>query len=216
MKYGIISADVINSTKLTVEELQNLRKTFELFFGEWGEKLHFWGRIVRGDFLEICVSEPKNLLRIALMLKCIAKSADVHNGKETTLFRANGLRIAISVGAMDVVNQEADLLSGEAITLTGRKVDAKAAVSKGTLTMLLGEGLTNHGEDAIASLCDAVINRCTSKQSFILTKKLQFVGDTQIAATLGITKSAVSQHIAAANWNAIEKALNYFESLTWN
>ncbi len=216
MKYGIISADIINSTNLTVEELQNLRKAFALFFDEWGENLHFWGRIVRGDFLEVCVSEPKYLLRIALSLKCIAKSANVHNGKNTSLFKIYGLRMATCIGNMDVVNQKDDLLSGEAITLSGRKVDEKAPINRGTLTMLLGEGLNSQGEDAIASLCDAVINGCTSKQCIILTKKLQSLEDKQIAESLNISQSAVSQQSSAINWNAIEKALKYFESLTWN
>ena len=70
-----ISADIIRSTSLPSEGMIFLQKQLREFADFLNKSFpKCWGRVVRGDGFECAMSDPHDLLRIVLLLKCKIKS----------------------------------------------------------------------------------------------------------------------------------------------
>ena len=115
MLRATISADIVSSTALSVEELTLLQSEIRRFLDELSEKSHGndWGRLFKGDSVEIFLHDPREALRVALLLKTLVKKT-FSWGKETNvrreLFRKYGIRLAIGIGEMRIANQKQDVL----------------------------------------------------------------------------------------------------------
>ena len=116
-----ISADLVSSTSLSVEELTLLQSEIRHFLDELSKNSQGsnWGRLFKGDSVEIYLLDPNEALRIALLLKALVKKAPVslqsNKNVKRTLFRKYGIRLAIGIGEMRVADQKKDILDGEAI-----------------------------------------------------------------------------------------------------
>ena len=75
MVRATISADIVSSTSLSVEELMLLQSEIRHFLDELAEKSQGknWGRLFKGDSVEIFLLDPRKALRIALLLKALVK-----------------------------------------------------------------------------------------------------------------------------------------------
>ena len=128
MVRATISADIVSSTSLSVEELTLLQSKIRRFLDELSEKSQGknWGRLFKGDSVEIFLHDPHEALRVALLLKTLVKKT-FSWGKETNvrreLFRKYGIRLAIGIGEMRIANQKQDVLDGDAIYYSGRLLE---------------------------------------------------------------------------------------------
>ena len=102
MIVSTISADVVDSTKLTKEGMVELRDSVNAFISEIRQiDPSAWGRLTRGDFVEFVVPRPEKALRIALLLKTRLKALDLPIIKdENSQLSVYGARIAIGIGTM--------------------------------------------------------------------------------------------------------------------
>ena len=74
---GAISADVVDSTSLTIEDMIGLRDEICNCFSDIKScfpNSGFWGRLVKGDSIECCLDAPILSLRLVLLLKCRIKA----------------------------------------------------------------------------------------------------------------------------------------------
>lgn len=226
MVKATISADIVSSTALSVEELAFLQSEIRQFLEGLSEKSQGrnWGRLFKGDSVEIFLLDPHEALRTALLLKTLVKKT-FSWGKEANakrdLFRKYGIRLAIGIGEMRTADQKQDVLDGEAIYYSGRLLENQPISDKGRIskkrTMLFAcndEALSEQ-IDTLLGLLDVVLKKATSIQSDIIYNKLLGKQEEDIAKLLNIKQPTVNRHSNAIGWNAIESAVNYFEKLNF-
>ena len=222
MVRATISADIVSSTALSVEELALLQSEIRQFLEMLSEKSQGknWGRLFKGDSVEIFLSDPHEALRTALLLKTLVKKT-FSWGKETNtkreLFRKHGVRLAIGVGEMRTADRKQDILDGEAIYYSGRLLEIQLNPSKGKRTMLFGCNNVTLSEpvDVLLGLLDALFKKTTSNQCEIIYYKLLGKQEEEIAKLLNVKQPAVNKQCNAVSWSAIESAVNYFEKLNF-
>lgn len=217
-----ISADIISSTALSVFDLMHLQSVIRQFLDELSVKSQDadWGRLFKGDSVEIFLSNPHEALRTALLLKALVKKTFVESNMETkqSLFKKFGIRIAIGIGEMRMADKNRDVLDGEAIYYSGRALEkgTKEGLSvKRSMYFACKDSLFSEQMDVMLGLLDMLFKEATSKQCEVLYYKLMGMNEVEIAEKLGVVQSVVNQHSNAIGWNAIESAVNYFEKLNF-
>jgi hypothetical protein len=227
MLNATISADIVSSTSLSVEELTLLQAEIRHFLDELSENSqgNDWGRLFKGDSVEIFLLDPRKALRIALLLKALVKKAPVslksNKNAKRILFRKYGIRLAIGIGEMRVADKKNDILDGEAIYNSGRLLEGqqKTAKDKTSIKRSLFFGSNDAAlsaqMDVILGLLDAILKETTTRQSEILYYKLLGATEEEIASKLFIKQSAVNQQSNSFSWPSIESTVNYFEKLNF-
>ena len=226
MVRATISADIVSSTALSVEELTLLQSEIRRFLDELSEKSQGkdWGRLFKGDSVEIYLHDPHEALRVALLLKTLVKKT-FSWGKETNvrreLFRKNGIRLAIGIGEMRIANQKQDVLDGDAIYYSGRLLEKQKQSGNDRLLMnsSMCFGYKNNAVDEYVSVVldflDVLFRDATSRQCEIVYYRLLGKQEKEVAELLRITQPAVNKQSNAVGWNAIESAVKYFEKLNF-
>lgn len=227
MLNATISADIVSSTSLSVEELTFLQSEIRHFLEVLSKNSQGsdWGRLFKGDSVEIFLLDPHKALRIALLLKALVKKAPVslksNKNAKRSLFRKYGIRLALGVGEMRVADQKNDIMDGEAIYNSGRLLESQQKTTKdkpsikrslffGSKDVVLSSQM-----DVILGLLDAILKEMTIRQSEILYYKLLGANEEEIASKLSIKQSAVNQQSNSFSWSSIESAVNYFEKLNF-
>lgn len=216
--YAAISADVVSSTTLSVDETIALKQRIESLFRILEDKYPgFWGRLIKGDYMECLLPSAKDALRVALLLKTCIKSFPLHGTEGKKLFQTYGVRMAIGLGAMRIVDREQGIMDGDAIYLSGRTLNAMSASNR--QATLLISAIDKRMEPALRTvgvLIDALVNNATSRQCEVLYYKLLAKSEQEIADILGIKQSGVNQHSTSAKWYCIEETLDFWEQLNFS
>lgn len=226
MLRATISADVVSSTALSVEELTLLQSEIRCFLDELSEKSQGkdWGRLFKGDSVEIFLSNPHEALRVALLLKSLVKKAfscKKNKDAKRELFRKYGIRLAIGIGEMRIADQNQDVLDGEAIYCSGRLLESQKHTGNERIvikrSMFFGSENSTFAEqmDVILEFLDVLFKNATSRQSEVVYYKLLGKQEKEIAELLNVRQHAVNQFSSSVGWNAIESAVNYFEKLNF-
>lgn len=228
-----ISADIISSTTLTMYELATLYRaindTFKMLETELkGKSESFWGRIVKGDTIECVFDSPRYALRSALLLKTailLVPSTWSHNmrseeqiQKGFEYFVSYGVRMAIGVGEMRIIDKKLGIMDGDAIYKSGRKIaeystSGKERVTiKNTLYYVSNDYMDNRIMNVALSFVDVLFKKATIKQLQVLFYKLQNFKDPEIAEKLELGVSTVNKHSTLLGWNSIAELLDFYEN----
>jgi len=212
--YATISADIVSSTSLSEVETIELKQYVE-------EQLkmletvypNFWGRLIKGDYIECVIPNASDAFRIALIIKNSIKAFKVNKTAGNKLFYTYGARIAIGIGSMRIVDREQGIMDGEAIYLSGRSLAKLGPLSKGALAIETTNDNLSQNLRVIALLTDAILNNTTPKQSQVIYYKLLGYKESEIAEKMNIYQSGVNNHSSSSKWYCIEEALDYFEQI---
>ena len=222
MVQATISADIVSSTALSVEELMLLQSEIHRFLDELAEKSQGkdWGRLFKGDSVEIFLLDPHEALRTALLLKTLVKKTSIAKNKSVKreLFRRYGIRLALGIGEMRTSDKDRDILDGEAIYYSGRlleKAIEEKQINKRTMFFACKDPMLTEQMDVILGLLDALLKEATPRQSEILYYKILGMNESEIAEMLRIKQPVVNQHSNSLNWKSIEATINYFEKLNF-
>ena len=215
--YATISADIVSSTSLCIEETIALKQWTEDLFSILEKRFPgFWGRLIKGDYIECLLPSAKDSFRVALFIKSRIKSFPVAESKEKKLFQTYGIRMAMGIGDMRIVDKEHGIMDGEAIYLSGRTLDEMGTPNKnGTFLIEPADKQLRPALHTIGMLTDALLNNTTKRQSEVIYYKLLSKSEQEIADILGVKQSGINQHSTSAKWYCIEDALNYFEQLNF-
>lgn len=215
--YAAISADIVSSTSLCIEETIALNQRIEDLFSILEKRFPgFWGRLIKGDYVECLLPSAKDSFRVALIIKSRIKSFPVAESKKKKQFQIYGVRMAMGIGNMRIVDKKHDIMDGEAIYLSGRTLDGMGAPNKnGTFLIEPACKLQKPALQTIGMLTDALLNNMTKRQSEVIYYKLLSKSEQEIADILGVKQSGINQHSTSAKWYCIEEALNYFEKLNF-
>jgi DNA-binding CsgD family transcriptional regulator len=213
-----ISADIMNSTSLNEDDTVRLSchlKTFVSIIEK--EFSGCWGRIVRGDGLEIVLPHIKDVMRVAVMLKCHVKALNVEYGAFSMAGRHRriphfGVRVAIGIGKLRLNDRANGLIDGDAIYYSGRMLERISSRRRGTLVLVGWDGQRRETAQALLSLMDVIVMHATAKQCDIMVKRFLGMSESLIAKNIGITQSAVNTHLRRAGWHALASAVDYFEN----
>ena len=212
--YATISADIVSSTSLSKNETIELKQKIEDMFNLLEEKYpSFCGRQLKGDHIECFIPDASNVLRVAFIVKSCIKSFGVTQKKGTKNFQTYGVRIAIGIGNMRIVDKKQGFMDGDAIYLSRRAIENMGSPNKGTLTIEIDNENLSVPLRTVALLTDALINNATKRQSEVLYYKLLSIKEIDIAEKMGIRQSSINEHSTLAKWYCIEEALNYFEQI---
>ena len=219
MLKATISADIINSTSLSKDDIVRLNFHLKSFIGIVEHEYHgVWGRIVRGDGIEFVMPYIKDVMRVAIMLKCHVKALNVNFGSFSIAGRMRriphfGVRVVIGIGDLQVNDKENGLIAGDAIYNSGRMLAKISSKSRGTLLVVGWDTARQAAMQALLSLIDVIVMHATAKQCDIIVKRLLGMSELAIAERIGITQSAVNTHLRRAGWHAIAGAIEFFESM---
>lgn len=228
-----ISADIISSTALSSNslsmlqtEISNLMQLLENRFG----CDNFWGRLTKGDSIECFIRNPQNALRTALLIKSLVKksAAEPDNGnaldnenKRFELFKTYGVRIAVGIGEMRLVDRASNMMDGEAIYASGRALENQGTsqkskiIIKNTMFFASKDAQLSEQMNASLALADMLFKKSRESQCEVIYYRLLGYSENEIADMLHINQSAVNQRSTSFGWNAIEQLLNYYEKLTF-
>ena len=214
-----ISADIVSSTALSVEdrlflekEISELLKTLEQFFG----KEAFYGRLIKGDYIECLFEKPKFALRAALIIKSFVKSLQLsqsEDSKQIKAFLEHGIKIAVSIGEIRIFDREKGIIDGEAIYLSGRAINELSSQKRGR-TLVFRTNKSNYKVfDAVFDLLDVLFASFTRTQSKIVYYKLLGKSEKEITSILSRAQSNINQQVNSVGWRAIENTVETFESI---
>jgi hypothetical protein len=223
MNKATISADIVSSTSLNVKQRlsleKDLKKLLNLLKKTFGAKL-FFGRLIKGDYIECVLEDPKLALRVALLIKSYIKSLDIKPDKKSKQnlkdFKKYGIRIAVGIGKLSIWNKKQGIIDGEAIYLSGRAINEMTAADKKITKTLVFKSNNENWNDAfvpIFNLLDVLLVDSTRAQSEIVYYKLLNKSEKEISEILNKSQSTINQHSAAISWYAIESAVESFERI---
>ena len=222
MNKATISADIISSTSLNVEQRlvleEELVRLLDILKNTFGSKF-FFGRLIKGDYIECVFERPKHALKAALLIKSYIKSLDIQpekKDKETEDFRKHAIRIAIGVGKLSIWEKEKGIVDGEAIHFSGRAVNEMSTSNKKTKRTLVfrsGNEKWNKAMTPIFELLDVLFAGYKTAQSEVVFHKLLGKSEKEISELLKKSRSTINQHSTATGWSAVESAVRYFENI---
>lgn len=225
MNHAAISCDVVSSTSLSVENRESLTSNIKDLIKNLTEKFHkegFYGRVSQGDHIECAMNSPEIALRAALLIKTYVKSENYFSYKDSKgkqkHFKDYGVRMAVAVAPLEKIDPKNDIIDGEAIFLAGRAIDdfktsdKKKVIIKNTFVFVSRDKYTTDLYNSMFWLLDHIISNCSSKQSEVIYYKLFGKNESEISDILGKWQSTINQHSTAAGWNAIHKAVEFYEN----
>ncbi|MCL1933015.1 MAG: SatD family protein [Candidatus Azobacteroides sp.] len=222
MNKATISSDIVSSTSLNVEQRlileRELVKLLRILKQNLGSKA-FFGRLIKGDYIECVLDNPKLALRVALIIKSFVKSLNIQVNKKTNKkiqdFKEYGIRIAVGVGELSILNKKKGIIDGEAIYLSGRAINEMTSSDKkirDTLVFRSGRENWNDAFTPLFSLLDVLFAESTRAQSEIVFYKLLDKSEKEISEILKKSQSTINQHSTAVGWYAVDRAVKYFEN----
>lgn len=219
--YIVISGDFISYTSLSTTEKQVLEQSLKQLFKELALRFNTYSRLVKGDYLECVVPNPKNGLAVVLAIKTFIKSLEIEektSSARSRVFQIYSIRLAMGLGTLDRFDREKNVIDGDAIYRSGRAISDESThnkeriVIKNTLFFSSKDEVLNEAIETVIGLLDHILARATSKQHEVLYLKLMGNSEKEIAKQLKISQSSVNQHSTASGWNAIEKSVSYFDN----
>lgn len=157
MLKGIITADVVGSTRIRTDDRGNLPK----LISQLAEELHavcpVEMEMFRGDSFQVLVQNAEKTPLIAVLLRAGLRKSELLSG--TKLLDA---RMAIGIGAVAYMDEKISLSDGEAFVLSGREFDE---LGKRRLSVLTPSENVNDELRVETAFLDDVISHWTKQQS---------------------------------------------------
>ena len=209
--YASISADIVSSTSHSERSMIALNERIRegLYIIEQNYS-GFWGRIVRGDTIECILDHPEDAFEVAIILKSWIKSFSPIGYGDYSRFRKYGIRLAIGVGEMNIINRRLDLMDGEAIYRSGRTLDKLVGRSKYSMVISMENKDVEEPLNIILSLINNLLNNATSRRCLTLCERLLSSSSIETADKMNITTSGVNQSLNEIGWSSIEQAISYY------
>ncbi len=198
---GILTCDIVNSTKLTPAKEKKLVTAIKEIFV--AHKIEFF----RGDSFQVFIKDPETALKLSLLCRIAAMKLY----KEQKVAIAD-VRISIGIGEVKLPIKVLTIAKGEAFLLSGRAFDEIAKTNQ-RLVININNAIANQGLAVIADHLNHIFEKISGKQAEVLFELLK--GETQqaVAKKIKKTKSTVHQLTTAGQWPQIEKLLQQYHNI---
>jgi hypothetical protein len=210
---AVLTGDLVRSSDLSVADLARARSALEhaaQHIAGWKTKpvvgpVEFF----RGDAWQLALGVPGLFLRASILVRARLRAEDARFDT----------RIGVGLGGYDELNLDRTSLStGEAFTISGSALDGLAGGSG--ISVDVPDGVRDRfgWVRPMAGLCSAIADQWTEKQALLVARMLESrdVQQTNVAAQLQVTRQSVSKQLLAADFGALNEAVDYVESVDWS
>lgn len=206
--YAVISADIVGSTTMSKEDMVSLADEIKKELVELANTIDgFWGRLVKGDTIECVIPDASNALWVATLLKCKIKG--IMNDSASKRSKNCGLRLAIGIGKMRIIDKDNDIMDGDAIYLAGRAINDMNKKGQ-MMTVICNDKNISEDLGIIAKMINCIVNNIQQRQCQTLYERLKCDTDEEVANKAGKTRQAINMSLNAIGWNEINDAIGYF------
>lgn len=224
-KYAIITGDIVSSRKIEPQQREKLYADIDTFLNSLKKKWIRSFETYRGDSIQCEANSPELSLRVALIIRCYVMAyVPEESRKKILLWQKKGMpskgyfnvafdiRLAIGIGEVDFIRRRKITSSdGEAFQLSGEALDNLKEDYR-RLVFKSDDEEFNTVMEPMILLIDALTQKWTQNQAELVFNKLQNKKDEEIANLFKVSVSAINQRKRTAQWIAIEKAVQFFES----
>lgn len=193
---AVITADIVNSTKLTSAAGKKLINKLNLILAPY--RFEFY----RGDSFQVYLKDPG----LALALICRVRAAARIAGAGCDI------RASIGIGNIKFNPRKLSTATGEAFTLSGRAFDEM----KGTDRQLIMQASDSRLAPALRILgyfADYIYKNLTPKQAEVIMALLEDNTQHGAARKLKKSQSTINKHARAAGWNELTRLLKEYAEL---
>lgn len=206
---GVITGDVVNSTKINIEWRKYLIDSIQQVAEELSILSPLKIEFFRGDSFQIVVDKPEEALKIAVLLRAGLKSKTPVESK--TIWDA---RIALGVGEISYTSDKVIISDGEAFHFSGWELDG---IGKRRLVIRTRWEDVNSELKVSTAFADEIITDWTATQARIVYPALLYQEPQKyIAAKYNKTTQNVSKLLATAKENLVHIYLERYSVLISN
>jgi len=210
---AVIVADIVDYTLLTKGEADIIIKEVRAMLNELnGIRSNLVRDILikRGDNIQFELENPKEALKVALILKTVVNKIVFKNENKSS--PEADIRIAIGIGNIEAERESVDESSGEAYITSGRTVD-KMKKSKRMIAVKMKNKEIEAELETEFRLLEVIMSGWLVTSAEVLYLTLLGQDAKQIANKFGVTVSAINQRKKTAGWSGIEALLERFSDL---
>lgn len=200
--YGVITADVVNSTALSVQELEILLDRVKYEFDE-AKNLTIQAQWVqRGDAFQILTDEPSRSLEVAMFLRSVVNLSIRSANQSISALPKTDLRMAIGLGTVTLHRSEISESTGPAFVRAGRALDKMKATSDRRFKIITGHEDIDKELDLTSHMMSAIFQRWSYASAEVLYWYLKgHQTQHEIATQLGITQSSVQRRMESMSFD---------------
>lgn len=201
--YAVLTGDIINSSKMSVEKLKSVRKQLR----DSTKKLNNFekGLVIgdidffRGDGWQLLLKYPKYALRCTLYLRAALIGLQQADTK-----------ISVGIGNIDHIdNKKVSRSTGGAFTFSGEALDQMKRKERICIRFSREDRSDEKMLTSIFILCDALVKHWRSRQAEAVIGALEGLTQAEIADRLKptVSQQAVKKLLENAQIQAIERVL---------
>jgi|WetSurMetagenome_2_1015567.scaffolds.fasta_scaffold55212_2 hypothetical protein len=211
---AVITADVINSTKLSIEGEELVIKAVYDTFGD-DSKLRTnvsesSFMITRGDSIQVELEDASKAFKTALLLKSAINKISLIGDNKTR--PSIDVRIAIGIGRIGAKRTNVNESTGEAYTNSGRTLDSMKKYKR-TLAIKTNNDELDAELETELKLLEVIMSGWKITSAEVIYWTLSGLNEIDISEKFKITQSAINQRKKTAGWGGIEPLLERFEEL---
>ena len=209
--YAVLTGDVINSSSLELNDLQNLMKELKTFGSSLKDSFIVDIDTYRGDSFQVLLKTPEYALYVSTLIRLwiMDKSISLFN-------KAYDARIAIGFGVLEQQDKvDIRIMNGQPFIKSGHLID-KMTNKVYIKTDGCWDEETNEILDTISQTVDKFITMLTTMQVKIVYQKLTTTSQKKICEILSLNQQNVSQYLKNANYKIITANLDMFKNIVKN
>ncbi len=196
---AVITADIVNSTRLSKTEYKKLVKNLEEILEPYQHEFF------RGDSFQVFVKSPNEALRVVLQARTVAMKLS-----ETS---PSDIRASIGIGQVKLPVKSFQTASGDVFILSGRSFDKMIKDERLIIVSDEKNKAVNLGLKLISQFIDYLFQRLTFKQAAVVYELLMDRTQIDTAKRLKKSQATIHKHIQAAGWPQTEKLLSDYKDL---
>jgi len=196
---AVITADIVNSTKLSKAEYKRLLKNLEEILQPYQHEFF------RGDSFQVFVKSPGEALRVLLQASTIAMKLSEPSPSD--------IRASIGIGQVKLPVKSFQTASGDVFILSGRSFDKMVKDERLIIVSDEKNKAVNLGLKLVSQFIDYLFQRLTFKQAAVVYELLMDHTQIDTAKKLKKSQATIHKHIQAAGWPQTEKLLSDYKEL---
>jgi hypothetical protein len=196
---AVITADIVNSTRLSKTEYKKLVKNLEDILEPYQHEFF------RGDSFQVFVKSPNEALRVLLQARTVAMKLS-----ETS---PSDIRASIGIGQVKLPVKSFQTASGDVFILSGRSFDKMIKDERLIIVSEEKNKAVNLGLKLISQFIDYLFQRLTFKQAAVVYELLMDRTQIDTAKRLKKSQATIHKHIQAAGWPQTENLLSDYKEL---
>ena len=196
---SILTGDIVNSSKLTKEQLTTVLKKLEQFL-EVQSKLHpnMEFEFFRGDSVQIKLNDPQSSLTLAAQIRIFVLSLE------------SDIRISIGLGNINEPGDRLNTSTGQAFVFSGHSLDNMKTKSR---FVFKSASTTLDSDIAVATeSITAIINSWTLNRTKTVLYMILGTSREEVCKKFNIKNVTLSKTLSSANYSTLKMILEWAEN----